>query len=137
MGTLVKRHFIHTLPSAPQERDVFHVTLMPCFDKKLEASREDFFHSDSESRDVDCVLTPIELLDLWDEMKIDFASLPEDPIDDHFSNFDAKEGEVFGNGGGSGGYAAAIYRAVAKQKYQRDVDVVPFTAHRNADFQVI
>lgn len=36
---------------------VFHVVLAPCFDKKLEAVREEFYSSLMETRDVDCVLT--------------------------------------------------------------------------------
>ncbi len=36
---------------------LFHVAVMPCFDKKLEASRSDFYNDISHSKDVDCVLT--------------------------------------------------------------------------------
>ena len=42
-------------------RDVYHVTVMPCYDKKLEASRSDFYSELYETRDVDCVLTTGEL----------------------------------------------------------------------------
>lgn len=30
---------------------------MPCFDKKLEASRSDFYMPNAETREVDCVIT--------------------------------------------------------------------------------
>lgn len=30
---------------------------MPCFDKKLEASRPDFYLDEAETREVDCVIT--------------------------------------------------------------------------------
>lgn len=30
---------------------------MPCFDKKLEASRSDFYMNNAETREVDCVIT--------------------------------------------------------------------------------
>lgn len=36
---------------------VYHVLVAPCFDKKLEAVREEFYNSLLETRDVDCVLT--------------------------------------------------------------------------------
>lgn len=36
---------------------VYHVFVAPCFDKKLEAVREEFYNSLLETRDVDCVLT--------------------------------------------------------------------------------
>ena len=53
---------------------------MPCFDKKLEASRDDFTNQD-QVRDVDCVLTAGEVLDILKEKAIDFAALEESPID--------------------------------------------------------
>lgn len=33
------------------------MTVMPCYDKKLEASRPDFFSQEHQTRDVDCVIT--------------------------------------------------------------------------------
>lgn len=52
--------------SRPEE--IYHVTVMPCYDKKLEASRDDFmFQVDSDSEritEVDSVLTTGEVLDL-------------------------------------------------------------------------
>ena len=36
---------------------VYHVAVMMCYDKKLEASREDFFNDVYRTRDVDCVIT--------------------------------------------------------------------------------
>jgi len=54
---------------------------MPCFDKKLEASREDFFNKELETRDVDCVLTSGEILTMIKERGIDFLSLEEASID--------------------------------------------------------
>lgn len=48
--------------------DIYHVTVMPCYDKKLEAAREDFvFQVDTDSEkimEVDSVLTTGEVLDL-------------------------------------------------------------------------
>ena len=38
------------------------MTIMPCYDKKLEASREDFYNDIYRTRDVDCVLSTGELL---------------------------------------------------------------------------
>lgn len=59
--------------SRPEE--VYHVTVMPCYDKKLEAARDDFvfqFESHAEGREseinmiseVDSVLTTGEVLEL-------------------------------------------------------------------------
>lgn len=56
MGSLVKYHLAETMGLSPEQ--VYHVTLMPCYDKKLEASREDFYNREKDSKDVDCVITP-------------------------------------------------------------------------------
>ena len=40
---------------------IYHVTVMPCYDKKLEASRQDFHNDIYSTRDVDCVITTGEL----------------------------------------------------------------------------
>ena len=37
--------------------EIYHVTIMPCYDKKLEASREDFYDDIYRTRDVDCVIS--------------------------------------------------------------------------------
>ncbi len=54
---------------------MYHVTVMPCYDKKLEASRSDFYSAMHETRDVDCVLTTGELDLLLRERGFD-ASVP-------------------------------------------------------------
>ena len=43
---------------------IYHVTVMPCYDKKLEASRRDFWWEASDAKEVDCVLTSGEVVDL-------------------------------------------------------------------------
>lgn len=52
---------ILTLSLCSRPDEIYHVTVMPCYDKKLEASREDFGDADRGTRDVDCVLTTGEL----------------------------------------------------------------------------
>lgn len=53
MGSLVKDYICQRYENRP----IYHVTVMPCYDKKLEAARADFFNTKTESRDVDCVIT--------------------------------------------------------------------------------
>ena len=55
MGSLVKDYFAQKLNKTPDR--IYHVTVMPCFDKKLEASRSDFYSDMYSTRDVDCVIT--------------------------------------------------------------------------------
>jgi iron only hydrogenase large subunit-like protein len=81
MGTLLKTALSRTLGIPPDR--IWHLAVMPCFDKKLEASREEltdaFWSPDSRQgrgvRDVDCVITSKEVLMLADSRGIDFFSL--------------------------------------------------------------
>ncbi|KAK4386753.1 protein NAR1 [Sesamum angolense] len=97
--------------------DIYHVTVMPCYDKKLEAAREDFvFQVDSDSEritEVDSVLTTGEVLDLIQSRSVDFPALEESPVDKLLSNVD-EEGHLYGVHGSSGGYADTIFRHAAK-----------------------
>lgn len=55
MGSLVKQFISKCKEVNPTE--IYHVTVMPCYDKKLEASREDFYSEMMQCHDVDCVIT--------------------------------------------------------------------------------
>lgn len=73
-GTLAKRWWASE--RGLKARDVYHVSVMPCYDKKLEASREDFIvneegTSEGRVREVDCVLTTGELALLLEERGFD------------------------------------------------------------------
>ena len=61
------------LPNSPDQ--IYHVTVMPCYDKKLEASRQDFYNDVFSTRDVDCVITTGELELLMKEKSWD-VSIP-------------------------------------------------------------
>lgn len=80
MGTLLKTTLSRKLGISPDR--IWHVAIMPCFDKKLEASREELTDAawegsgTREVRDVDCVITSKELLMLADSRRVDFAKLP-------------------------------------------------------------
>ncbi|ELR01750.1 Cytosolic Fe-S cluster assembly factor nar1 [Pseudogymnoascus destructans] len=87
MGTLLKTTLSKKLKISPDM--IWHVAVMPCFDKKLEASREELtdIHWDGEAspgtkgvRDVDCVLTSKELIMLAESRGIDFAALPRSQL---------------------------------------------------------
>lgn len=82
MGTLVKDYWASKLDLLPE--NIYHVSIMPCFDKKLEASRDDFYNEDHKTRDVDTVLTSAEVIDIIKEKEINFMELPLAPLDDLF-----------------------------------------------------
>ncbi|KAF8070133.1 iron hydrogenase [Lyophyllum atratum] len=71
MGTLVKNWIGGRWGKLPNE--IYHVTVMPCYDKKLEASRTDFYNDLYATRDVDCVITTGELELLMKEKSWDIA----------------------------------------------------------------
>lgn len=76
-GTLVKDLVSKELKIKPNQ--IYHVCIMPCYDKKLEGSRDDFYDSVNDTRQVDCVLTTSELKDILVERKTDLNSVK--PLD--------------------------------------------------------
>ena len=60
---------------------VYHVAVMPCYDKKLEASREDFYNDVFKTRDVDCVITTGELEKMLEEKAVNLTQVAEAPLD--------------------------------------------------------
>ncbi|OAA68090.1 iron-sulfur cluster assembly associated protein [Niveomyces insectorum RCEF 264] len=89
-GTLLKTTLSRTL-GIPANR-IWHVAVMPCFDKKLEASRAELTDgawaaqdglaapaaaATAPVRDVDCVITSKEVLMLAASRGVDFFSLPK------------------------------------------------------------
>jgi len=98
--------------------EVYHVTVMPCYDKKLEASRSDFYNEQYATRDVDCVLTTGELLLLAQEQGIDL-SLPVPNGDISSSTTSTSATPVLPNllshpGSSSGSYLHSLMLAVAR-----------------------
>lgn len=88
-GTLLKSVLSKAFGIHPSQ--IWHLAVMPCFDKKLEASREEltdrWWAHDTENngstpsvRDVDCVITSRELFTLANERGIDLSSLPLTPL---------------------------------------------------------
>ncbi|KAI5302632.1 Cytosolic Fe-S cluster assembly factor nar1, partial [Ascosphaera atra] len=80
-GTLLKSILSKALNIHPSQ--IWHLAIMPCFDKKLEASRGELTNaawanspSDKPVRDVDCVITSRELLMLANSRGIDVESFP-------------------------------------------------------------
>ncbi|EPQ57538.1 iron hydrogenase [Gloeophyllum trabeum ATCC 11539] len=71
MGALVKYWLAPKWGKRPD--GVYHVALMPCYDKKLEASRSDFYNEQYHTRDVDCVITTGEFERLLREKGCDLS----------------------------------------------------------------
>ena len=88
-GTFLKTVLSKSLGVHPSR--IWHLAVMPCFDKKLEASREELTdvswrqedQSSSEAqpvRDVDCVITARELLSLASSRGFSLPKLPLQPL---------------------------------------------------------
>lgn len=75
MGSLVKDYLSRQVLNLPADR-IYHVTIMPCFDKKLESSRKDFIDQLTETKDVDCVLSTVELQELLEKMNVRLEDMP-------------------------------------------------------------
>nr|GEY51371.1 protein NAR1 [Tanacetum cinerariifolium] len=108
--------------------DIYHVTVMPCYDKKLEASRDDFVLRD-QSDDDDQMTT--------ESKAVDFSNLDEAPLDKLLSNV-SEEGHLFGVRGSSGGYADTVFRYAAKTLFDQDIKgPLEFRTLRNSDFKEV
>ena len=88
-GSLLKSVLSQQYGIAPDR--IWHLAVMPCFDKKLEASRVELTDTSWQPsplslgdgkgiRDVDCVITARELLMLADARGISFPSLSKAPL---------------------------------------------------------
>jgi iron only hydrogenase large subunit-like protein len=134
MGSLVKDRLSHSINKTPS--DIYHVCVMMCFDKKLEASRSDFYNDLYRTRDVDCVITSVEVEKMFEEREVDFPSLPPLPLDSPFSS--SEKGVYYGHGGGgSGGYLEYALKNAAFELYGQDVKEVTYKTLRNRDFREV
>lgn len=136
IGCLLKNTFpkiasISSMFNLSSSIPFFIVSVQPCFDKKLEASRKDFYDEDSDKYEVDLVLSTQEILDLINSQISEacsleeyFAGLPSDSA----QGADALEAmfRTFSQGGwelvqsvdrnaGSGGYAEHIFKFAAQE----------------------
>lgn len=144
MGTLLKTTLSRKLGISPDR--IWHVAIMPCFDKKLEASREELTdaswdgHAARGIRDVDSVITSKELLMLAETRKVDFAKLPRSsvpriPFPDHkldyflFPHARRRHNNIPA-AGTSGGNVYYILQHLASQ---RPGSAINATRGRNAD----
>ncbi|KIW06945.1 uncharacterized protein PV09_02606 [Verruconis gallopava] len=82
MGTLLKSVLAKKYGISPDK--VWHLAIMPCFDKKLEASRSELTSSswsgEEGVRDVDCVITARELISMAEARGIDFGRMSKTPL---------------------------------------------------------
>lgn len=147
-GTLIKYAYAASCGVAPER--VCHVSVMPCFDKKLEASRDDFFNPSAGpngTRDVDCVLSSAELLTLLESRGCQSLSAvpgcdPDvvPPYSGLSWSADANDGGgvagfTYAAPGASGGTAEFVFRVAAKELFGVNVPPgpLPWVQGKNSD----
>lgn len=148
-GTLIKSVLAQRYNIHPSQ--IWHLAIMPCFDKKLEASRSELtssawlpHHDLSQApvRDVDCVITARELLHLAAARGINFSTLPRTPLPpsqrtpfpdpkiDAFLFPSARRKNQQAVAGSSGGYLHHILQTYQSQHPGSSISV---TKGRNSD----
>ena len=155
-GTMLKSVLSKKYSIRPSQ--IWHLALMPCFDKKLEASREELTDrswwwqdrpADTKQdavRDVDCVITTRELLALANARGINLSQLPLKPLrkqertsfpDEVISRHlfprpqrRQERGSQIGDAGTSGGYLHHILRT---QQSLHHASTIVSRRGRNAD----
>ncbi|KAI1233638.1 hypothetical protein IHE44_0004076 [Lamprotornis superbus] len=133
MGSLVKGYFAEQKHLPPDR--IYHVTVMPCYDKKLEASRPDFFNQEYQTRDVDCVITTGEVLKLLEQEGVSLSDVDPAPLD---TLLGGAAGELSTHpGGGSGGYLEHIFKHSARELFGIHVDSIHYKPLKNKDFQEV
>lgn len=135
MGVLVKKYLAEKLGKTSEK--IYHITIMPCYDKKLEASREDYFDEVMNSRDVDCVITPIEIEQMLKKIGKEITDYEMKCLDWPWGN---KEDDVYiyaHESSGSGGYAEYILNDILQNVLNKPIDNINFKNLSNPDFKEI
>ncbi|XP_028826285.1 nuclear prelamin A recognition factor [Denticeps clupeoides] len=134
MGSLVKDYFAKQQKLTPDQ--VYHVVVAPCFDKKLDAVKEEFYSSVLESQDVDCVLTSGEVLQLMEQKYFSSEDLDSVPLDHIFSEV-GEQGLMRHEGRVSEGFLEHIFKHAAQDIFGLDVQEIVYKTHKNRDFQEV
>nr|XP_039259688.1 cytosolic Fe-S cluster assembly factor narfl-like isoform X1 [Styela clava] len=145
-GSLIKSIIPSVSENSPSS--VYHVTVMMCYDKKLEATREDFYNDIYRSKDVDLVLATTEVQTMIEKESIspkDLLSLDNHTTPDVSSIHKelrkallAPSNLISNAGGGSGGFLEYIFRSAAKELFNKTVDKIEYkTIRNNKDFREV
>ncbi|KAK8730600.1 hypothetical protein OTU49_007829 [Cherax quadricarinatus] len=132
MGVLVKDLWSTRKGITPDK--IYHVTVMPCFDKKLEAARDDFYNDLYSTREVDCVITSVEVEQMLLRDQVELPSV--DPVE---LDSDLSSGPVLTShhGSSSGGYAHHVFISAARELFDLDQDKLQWKTLRNVDFREV
>jgi iron only hydrogenase large subunit-like protein len=110
---------------------------MPCYDKKLEASREDFFDDVLQCRDVDCVITSIEIEQMLDKDGRILNDCETRTFDWPWTMMKPENFMWSHESSGSGGYSDYVFKYAAKVLFNEDVTQLEYKNLRNPDFREV
>ena len=136
MGSLVKRYLSTSLPCNAQ--NIYHFTVMPCFDKKLEALRPDFtLEEDTNIQEVDCVVATNELLLLILESGKSLSAYERTPFDSLVDLITSSSNAPYvfksHEGSGSGGYVEYVFKYAAENLFGIQNPGMNFICKRSSD----
>ncbi|MBN3283219.1 NARF factor, partial [Polyodon spathula] len=134
MGSLVKDYFGKQQGLAPDK--LYHVVVAPCFDKKLEALREEFYNSLQDTQDVDCVLTSGEIIHLMEQSNVSVEGLESTPLDHMFGDTEGAD-LARHDGSGAEGFLEHIFKFSAKELFGVEVEEIVYQSLKNRDFQEV
>jgi iron only hydrogenase large subunit-like protein len=126
LGAVIKNYFAAAVNKSPDE--VVSVSVMPCVRKQGEADRP-WFATTGVARDVDHVITTVELAKILQAKGVDPEALEE-------SEFDAPLGEGSGGGqlfGTTGGVMEAALRTVAEVVTGKKMDGLVYEGVRGLE----
>lgn len=137
MGSVVKKFL--PMQRGVEPSRVYHATIMPCFDKKLEASREDFKNELEEGQEVDIVVTTLEVEEmLAKEGLTSLASCNRTMLDKILPGSDPP---IISStcGSGSDGSSDHVFRHLARKVYSQVPPDTPLTYKtlKNDDFREV
>ncbi|XP_071968699.1 nuclear prelamin A recognition factor [Engystomops pustulosus] len=133
MGSLVKGYFASQKNLSPDK--IFHLAVAPCYDRKMEALREDYYTELLNCRDVDCVLTSGEVMQIMEQRNISVKEVEESPLEDVFGGTTCHF--VRHEGTSSDGYLAHVFRHAAKELFGLEVQEITYKTIKNKDFQEV
>ncbi|CAB1338168.1 unnamed protein product [Coregonus sp. 'balchen'] len=120
MGCLVKDYFTKQQKLSPDK--LYHIVVAPCFDKKLEAVRGEFYNR--------------EVFHMMEQMKVSLADLDPVPLD-HVLGEAGDPALVRHQGRGSEGFLEHIFKYAASELFGLDVEEITYKTLRNRDFQEV
>ena len=112
---------------AQDGRTTYHIAIMPCTAKKMEAARPEFIHDGRP--DVDLVLTTQEVVQMMKESGIRFQMLEKESPDLPYG-MGSGAAEIFGT---SGGVAEAVIRCCTPDKSKNALRTIEHSGLRGTD----